>query len=30
MKLEQCATRDEAHDREMPRQGVSLSNAMLA
>jgi hypothetical protein len=29
MKLEQRATRDENHDLEMPRQGVSFLNAML-
>ena len=29
MKLEQRATRDENHDLEMPRQGVSFLNDML-
>jgi hypothetical protein len=29
LKLEQRATLDETHDLEMPRQGVSLLNAML-
>ena len=29
MKLEQRATRDESHDLEMPRQGVSFLNDML-
>jgi hypothetical protein len=29
MKLEQRATRDETHNLEMLRQGVSLLNAML-
>ena len=29
MKPEQRATRDDTHDLKMPRQGVSLLNAML-
>ena len=29
MKPEQRATRDETHDLEMPRQGVSFLNDML-